>query len=293
MSKFNNTTYFKSSLETVELPSFYINKGNGNHVIIEHDDKYMLLKPEKWFTDRVGTQSNIPFDNYIPVNDWFHKFKKDHLPLYELDKFKFKQNIIKNDAFESPLHYQIFRSMSYEWFNLLKSEFNKSYFTNIMNDLDMVRKRTVTIPESKKAYFDNFIGDINNVKVVFISEERKLAPNIFVNFVNSYPNEKEMFINFEEKEGNFLFLVASLTSLSERNYAHIELWKPFMINVINKLDLYFKRPVVFILMGKQTHYLQNVIKHNPYELFDNGNSDNWDKIFKIIESKYNVKPINW
>lgn len=288
-----NNLYFKSKTPNIELPDYYLKNCEKykSKTVVEHNGEYMVLNPNDWFLNRTGTQSNLPFENYIPVNDWLHKYRNLHTPAYELDKFVFKTNIMKSDVFKSGLHYQMFKQMNHEWFNLLKPEFEKTYFRDILQTITQIKEKVKLIPDVPKVdYFNEYAEDIRNIKVVFIIDEISQKKNYISEFLELYPgNSEDLIINGTDQ---FLFLVAALTSLTSANNAHVELWKPFMIQTISKLDNYFKVPVLFVLIGEETHYLQNVIKNNPVEIFYK-KVELFKSVFKLIEKKYNKKWINW
>ena len=162
-----NNLYFKSKTPNIELPDYYLKNCEKykSKTVVEYKGEYMVLTPNDWFLIRTGSQANLPFN-------WLHKYRNLHTPAYELDKFVFKTNIMRNDVFKSGLHYQMFKQMDHEWFNLLKSEFDKTYFRDILQTITQIKERVKLIPDVPKVdYFHQFGYPIQNIKVVFISEE--------------------------------------------------------------------------------------------------------------------------
>lgn len=309
--------YYKADNENFSIPDYYIS--DYENVIIEYEDEFMKLTPNDSLLLRGGVQMNLPFENFVLSNksnldstkDVF-KFKRRHTPYFELNKYQFKPNITKSEAFKNENQYKMFKQMHHTWFNLLKEEFDKSYFNDILKTLYLIRENKGSIRPDKEDYFKQFLQPLEDTKVIFINNEyyENNVPFLEgITPVSTYFKEEILKASkFKRKESltlnqlnniGVLGLNASPTSSLLKKNQYFELWKPFFNRVIEHLENYFLNPVVFVLVGKQVlYYEQNIRKHqvitieHPSKSIKETGEWNGQQLFKQINNILNEE-IRW
>ena len=212
------------------------------------------------------------------------------------------------------------------WDDLLKEEFNKDYFTKLIEFVKNEYKTKTIYPKQSEVFNAFRYTDYDNVKVVIIGQDPYHGPNQAEGLSFSVSNEvlkppslKNIFKELESdlgiqlpkhnslkpwaKEG-VLLLNAVLTVEEHKPTSHKDKgWEIFTDNVI-KIINNKEKPVVFILWGqyaKNKKYLITNKKHliiesahpSPFSAY-NGffGSKPFSKTNAFLK-KNNIKEINW
>ena len=212
------------------------------------------------------------------------------------------------------------------WDDLLKEEFNKDYFTKLIEFVKNEYKTKTIYPKQSEVFNAFRYTDYDNVKVVIIGQDPYHGPNQAEGLSFSVSNEvlkppslKNIFKELESdlgiqfpkhnslkpwaKEG-VLLLNAVLTVEEHKPTSHKDKgWEIFTDNVI-KIINNKEKPVVFILWGqyaKNKKYLITNKKHliiesahpSPFSAY-NGffGSKPFPKTNAFLK-KNNIKEINW
>ena len=212
------------------------------------------------------------------------------------------------------------------WDDLLKEEFNKDYFTKLIEFVKNEYKTKTIYPKQSEVFNAFRYTDYDNVKVVIIGQDPYHGPNQAEGLSFSVSNEvlkppslKNIFKELESdlgiqfpkhnslkpwaKEG-VLLLNAVLTVEEHKPTSHKDKgWEIFTDNVI-KIINNKEKPVVFILWGqyaKNKKYLLTNKKHliiesahpSPFSAY-NGffGSKPFSKTNAFLK-KNNIKEINW
>ena len=212
------------------------------------------------------------------------------------------------------------------WNDLLKEEFNKDYFTKLIEFVKNEYKTKTIYPKQSEVFNAFRYTDYDNVKVVIIGQDPYHGPNQAEGLSFSVSNEvlkppslKNIFKELESdlgiqfpkhnslkpwaKEG-VLLLNAVLTVEEHKPTSHKDKgWEIFTDNVI-KIINNKEKPVVFILWGqyaKNKKYLITNKKHliiesahpSPFSAY-NGffGSKPFSKTNAFLK-KNNIKEINW
>jgi len=213
-----------------------------------------------------------------------------------------------------------------EWDKLLKEEFEKDYFKNLMEYIKSEYKEKVIYPKQNEVFNAFRYTDYNNVKVVILGQDPYHGPNQAEGLSFSVSNEvikppslKNIFKELENdlgtpfpehnslkpwaKEG-VLLLNAVLTVQEHTPTSHKDKgWETFTDNVIKILNQK-QEPVVFILWGayarNKKSYITNPIHYiiesphpSPFSAY-NGffGSKPFSKTNEFLKSK-GIKEINW
>lgn len=311
--------YYKTDKEQFSIPDYMIPESNFDYLIIEHENEYMRLSSKDSLFLRGGIQMNLPFDNFVlssksnldSTKDVF-KYKRRHTPFFELFKYEFKPNISKSEVFENQLQWKMFQQMHYSWYNLLKDEFKKSYFENILKTLFEIREKKGNVNPLPEFYFAQFKQPLEDTKVIFVNNEYNESIIPFIKGFGTVPtlfreelkkiskyNRTEYLTSDQLNNIGVLGLNASLTSSLLKKNVYFELWKPFFNNVIQRLEEYFLNPVVFVLVGKQVEYFEQHIKthhvikvEHPSKAIKENREWNGEPLFRKINELLNEE-IKW
>ena len=213
-----------------------------------------------------------------------------------------------------------------KWDEILKEEFKKEYFTNLMDFVKSEYKRTTIYPKQNEVFNAFRYTDFDNVKVVILGQDPYHGPNQAEGLSFSVSNEvlkppslKNIFKELESdlgipfpehnslkkwaKEG-VLLLNAVLTVEEHKPTSHKDKgWEIFtddIIKILNQRDT----PTVFILWGAYARDKKNLIT-NPKHLviesahpspFSARNGFFGSKPFSKANAflkKNNIKEIDW
>jgi len=213
-----------------------------------------------------------------------------------------------------------------KWDELLKEEYNKDYFKNLMQFIKEEYKNKVIYPKQNEVFNAFRYTNYDDVKVVILGQDPYHGPNQAEGLSFSVSNEvlkppslqnifkeleSDLGIPFPEhnslkpwaREG-VLLLNAVLTVEQQKPTSHKEKgWEIFtdeIIKIINKKE----SPVVFILWGNyarnkkklitnQNHYIIESPHPSPFSAY-NGffGSKPFSKTNNFLK-KHNIKEINW
>ena len=213
-----------------------------------------------------------------------------------------------------------------KWDDLLKEEFKKDYFTNL---IDFIKKeyKTKTIYPKQNEVFNAFrYTDYDNVKVVIIGQDPYHGPNQAEGLSFSVSNEvlkppslKNIFKELESdlgiqfpkhnslkpwaKEG-VLLLNAVLTVEEHKPTSHKDKgWETFTDNVIRIINNK-EQPVVFILWGQYAKNKKALITNKKHLIIESAHpspfsayngffgSKPFSKTNEFLK-KNNIKEIDW
>ena len=164
-----------------------------------------------------------------------------------------------------------------DWYEVLEDFITQPVFFNIANNLKRKRSTTKVIPDSKlvfrafreTGYYQTkvvIIGDYNTNGLAFCCANRLTNTIEVDNFLKeidrTYPERKNN-IDFDNidrgdlsrwaRQGVLLFSVA----LTMDTKPHYEYWKPFIEEVLKKLNERYN--LIFVFMGKETHKFKDLI----------------------------------
>ena len=172
------------------------------------------------------------------------------------------------------------------WYNLLKNEFEKSYFTNLRTFIKNEYKNKQIFPPPKLIFNAFNLTPVNKVKVVIIGQDPyhregqahglsfsvpknvKIPPSL----INIYKElESDVSTNIPNhgllegwaKQG-ILLLNSVLTVESGKANSHKGIgWEKFTESVISKISIK-KKKVVFLLWGNYAHKKEEFINPNEH-----------------------------
>jgi len=172
------------------------------------------------------------------------------------------------------------------WYNLLKNEFEKSYFTNLRTFIKNEYKNKQIFPPPKLIFNAFNLTPVNKVKVVIIGQDPyhregqahglsfsvpknvKIPPSL----INIYKElESDVGTNIPNhgllegwaKQG-ILLLNSVLTVESGKANSHKGIgWEKFTESVISKISIK-KKKVVFLLWGNYAHKKEEFINPNEH-----------------------------
>ena len=213
-----------------------------------------------------------------------------------------------------------------KWDEILKEEFKKEYFKNLM-DFVNGEYETKTIYPPKENIFEAFKHtDFDNVKVVILGQDPYHGPNqaeglsfSVSNSVKKPPSLKNIFKELESDLGiqfpelnslkpwadrGVLLLNAVLTVEEHKPASHAKKgWEIFTDNVIKELNKK-EEPIVFILWGNYSKEKKNLITNPVHYVIEsvhpspfsarNGffGSKPFSKTNEFLKSK-GIKEIDW
>lgn len=309
--------YFKSKTEKVYIPEYILS--DTESIIVEYDGEYMKLNPNKQILSKQGTQFDLPFKDFILPNVKpntsganLYKYKRRHSDYFTLEKYDFKPNITKTDAFKGENHHRIFSQMHHSWFNLIQDEIDKPYFKELLNTIFTLKKKDSNIiPQSNNDLFSQFNQDLEDVKCIFLNNEIYDKP---IPFIDGDHEVSKLFQDNLRKASSYnreiplstsnfnnigvIGLNLSLSSNKNKKNEHLDIWKPFIKNTLFRLNSYFKDKVVYVLVGKQSLKYKDYINceyhhiievdHPSKSIKDGTEWLNID-VFKFINDKVNIK----
>ena len=213
-----------------------------------------------------------------------------------------------------------------EWDNLLKEEFNKEYFKNLMVFVKKEYKEKTIYPKQNEVFNALRYTDYNDVKVVIVGQDPYHEPNQAEGLAFSVKDEVQKppsLVNiFKELESDLNIPFPKKNSLKPWTYQGVLLlntvltveehkanshkdkgWETFTNEVIKKINEK-KEPVVFILWGtparKKKEFITNKIHYivesphpSPLSAY-NGffGSKPFSKTNKFLKDN-NLKEIDW
>lgn len=212
------------------------------------------------------------------------------------------------------------------WDSLLKEEYQKEYFINLMDFIKKEYKEKTIYPKQNEVFNAFRYTDFNNVKVVILGQDPYHGPNqaeglsfSVSNDVLKPPSLKNIFKELESDLGipfpeanslkpwareGVLLLNAVLTVQEHTPTSHKDKgWETFTDNVIKIINTK-NTPVVFILWGSYArnkkslitnpiHYIIESPHPSPFSAY-NGffGSKPFSKTNEFLKSK-GIKEINW
>lgn len=212
------------------------------------------------------------------------------------------------------------------WDNLLKEEYQKDYFINLMNFIKKEYKEKTIYPKQNEVFNAFRYTDFNDLKVVILGQDPYHGPNQAEGLSFSVSNEvlkppslKNIFKELESDLGipfpksnslkpwareGILLLNAVLTVEEHTPTSHKDKgWETFTDNVIKVINTK-KTPVVFILWGSYArnkkslitnpiHYIIESPHPSPFSAY-NGffGSKPFSKTNAFLKSK-GLEEINW
>ncbi len=212
------------------------------------------------------------------------------------------------------------------WDDLLKEEFNKDYFTKLIEFVKNEYKTKTIYPKQSEVFNAFRYTDYDNVKVVIIGQDPYHGPNQAEGLSFSVSNEvlkppslKNIFKELESdlgiqfpkhnslkpwaKEG-VLLLNAVLTVEEHKPTSHKDKgWEIFTDNVI-KIINNKEKPVVFILWGKYAKNKKSLITNKKHLIIESAHPSPFSAYNGFFGSKpfsktnaflkkNNIKEINW
>jgi uracil-DNA glycosylase len=163
-------------------------------------------------------------------------------------------------------------SLNGSWKELLRDEFNKPYFRNLASFIQKESNKSVIYPPHRDVFSAlNFIGDINNIKVVIIGQDPYHGPgqahglafsvqrgqpkppslaNIFKEASNDVNIRNPTHGNLENwsRQGVLLLNTCLTVRKGEANSHQKRGWETFTDAIIQKLRS--KQNIVYLLWGK-------------------------------------------
>ena len=213
-----------------------------------------------------------------------------------------------------------------KWDSILKEEFNKEYFKNLINFIKQEYNNKTIYPKQNEVFNAFRYTDFDNVKVVILGQDPYHGPNQAEGLSFSVSNEvlkppslKNIFKELESDLGipfpkdnslkpwakqGVLLLNAVLTVEEHKPTSHKDKgWEIFTDNVIKTLNKR-EKPVVFILWGAYArakkeyitnpkHYIIESAHPSPFSA-RNGffGSKPFSKTNEFLK-KNNIKEIDW
>lgn len=212
------------------------------------------------------------------------------------------------------------------WDNLLKEEYQKEYFVNLMDFIKKEYKEKTIYPKQNEVFNAFRYTDFNDVKVVILGQDPYHGPNQAEGLSFSVSNEvlkppslKNIFKELENDLGipfpeanslkpwareGVLLLNAVLTVQEHTPTSHKDKgWETFTDNVIKIINKK-QTPVVFILWGSYARNKKNLITNQIHHIIEsphpspfsayNGffGSKPFSKTNDFLKSK-GIKEINW
>ena len=182
--------------------------------------------------------------------------------------------------------------LGYEWYTMLKSEFDSAYMQELGKSVANLRKRTVVYPENEDIFNAFKFSPYSNVKVVIVGQDpyhdgcahglafsiRKGAGKIPPSLQNIVKEVEADYaqgflltplLNLEEWARQGVFLINTVLTVEKGHPAsHSKLgWQQFTKAAIKKLldrPTNNYTPLVFMLWGKHAQQFEGMIDHNKH-----------------------------
>jgi uracil-DNA glycosylase len=288
------------------IPNYITDKQE--NVVVEFNDKYMLLNKLELSLSIIDKSKNSYFNN--------------HYGTYTFNYYRFVDNIGIKEVFTSEIQFKMSKLFHYEWFNYLKDEFNRDYFAKVGITI-MNERKSFTIQPQQKDIFNIFQTPFSLIKVVIIGADpypsnhanrvafdsdntpKPVSYNLIEKSLQQDYNTDSTFnLKYTLKQGVF-YLNSALTVRVGSPNSHCELWKSFILKVIEIFNEKAENPLPFILIGKSAQVLKpfiNTILH--YEILtehpafasreerDWNNNNCFKSANEILESN-RLRPIIW
>lgn len=202
---------------------------------------------------------------------------------------------------------------SYGWHNILKGFMLSTEFDNILNELtsllDDNRRFTPKLKDIFNAFsickydnlkvvmiVDNPLKSIANTGIALASNDNKIKSIKLKHLEKAFGSLiTDNSLSYLGKQGVLLLNVSLTTDLERNTKKHINIWKPFMIYLLDMLSKEDK--YIFVFIGEDSTQYKHFIKNNTYfvlEDFPDKLYLDWDyqdvfnKINNIIDT-----PIDW
>ena len=213
-----------------------------------------------------------------------------------------------------------------DWDNILKDEFNKDYFKNIINFINKEYTKKNIYPPINKIFNALKFTSYINTKVVIIGQDPYHEPNQAEGLAFSVSNEvskppslinifkeleDDLKIPFPKKNSlipwanqGVLLLNATLTVEEHKANSHYNIgWEKFTDNIISKINEK-ETPVVFILWGGYARNKKRLITNHKHYIIESAHpsplsvyrgffgSKPFSKTNNYLLSN-NISPIDW
>lgn len=180
-----------------------------------------------------------------------------------------------------------------EWYEQLKEILHSDYFIHLRKFLYEEKKDKTVYPEDMKLAFRSFRETpFDKVKVVIIGQDiyhdgsfdglafsnstrKGISPslrNVLLEVKRDYHKGEDIDLSKDltkwAKQGVFLINVG-LTVVKGKPGSHLEKWKPFMLEVIKKLNEN-KEGVIYLLWGKFAQNYKQFINHDKNHILEAG-----------------------
>jgi uracil-DNA glycosylase len=176
------------------------------------------------------------------------------------------------------------------WLEFMEKEFEKNYFQEILNKVNIDAENKIIYPPSKKLLQTFKYFNLEDLKVVFIFQDPyigqevingetipqamglatsvpeglKIPPtlrNIFKEIKNEYPDydiPKHGNLTRWVKDEGILLLNASLTVIKGKSGSHLKLWEIFTNKIIKYISDNTQN-IIFVLLGNYAKNKKNLI----------------------------------
>lgn len=157
---------------------------------------------------------------------------------------------------------------SREWRNILQNEFSEKYFKELNKFLNQNKGWH---PRPEFIFQSLNLTSYNNTKVVI---------------VNSQVTQKEKPTRLMNQGVLFLDIIPT----KQNKVSHLNIgWEEWSNKIISALDNR-EKPVVFVLLGKRTEKIQDIITSKHHYIIK---SSNFHKKVNELLQKTGQKPVNW
>ena len=218
------------------------------------------------------------------------------------------KNVIKND-----------------WDNILSEEYEKNYFKELVNFVNLEYKNKIIFPEKKNIFKAMELTNFENCKVVILGQDPYHGIGEAQGLAFSVPNDismppslrnifKELYDDLGIKRHNtdlsdwasqgVLLLNTVLTVEKDKAFSHKgKGWEQFTDEVIKKFNKSDK-PIVFLLWGASARSKKELITNNKHMILESAHpsplsasrgffgSKPFSKINKFLKEN-NIKEIRW
>lgn len=212
-----------------------------------------------------------------------------------------------------------------KWDLILKEEFNKEYFKNLINFLNNRNKETTIYPNKQDLFKALKYTDYDNVKVVIlgqdpyhgegeanglcfsVNQDQKMPPslnNIFKELKDDLNIERTNTDLSDWAKQGILLLNTVLTVEKDKPFSHRNIgWEEFTNCIISKLNEK-QSPIIFVLWGNAARSKKELITNNIHNIIESAHPSpfSYEKGFKGSKpfsktNKYlkfnNISEISW
>lgn len=190
-----------------------------------------------------------------------------------------------------------------KWDLILKEEFTKDYFKNLILFLNNRNKETTIYPNKKDLFKALIYTDYDNVKVVIlgqdpyhgegeanglcfsVNQDKKIPPslkNIFKELRDDLNIERTNTDLSDWAKQGILLLNTVLTVEKDKPFSHRNIgWEEFTNCIISKLNE-SKTPIIFVLWGNAARSKKELITNNIHKIIESAHPSpfSYEKGFK-------------